>query len=196
MKQKNKLILTVATLSFLFFSGIFLVHAQEFPPPITPPTLEALIQKFLEALQGIIVLLAIVFIVVGGIMYMTSAGDEKGVERAKITITGAVIGLAIAIGAPTLLNEILTILDVNGTKVGTTATLYDIISRVLNLLLSFIGLLAIIGMVVGGIFYMTSAGDEERIEKGKTIITYSIVGISVALLGLVIVKAVATVIAG
>ena len=40
---------------------------------------------------------AVVFIIVGGIMYITSAGSPAGVTKAKNTLVGAVVGLIIAI---------------------------------------------------------------------------------------------------
>ena len=191
MHKKNQFILTTMIASNLFFSGILLAQAQDFNNPIKWNNLEELTSSFIGTLQGLIALLCIVFIVIGGIMYITSSGDEKMIERAKKTITGAMIGLAIAIAAPALLDQIKQILGTGGGN-----TLYVIIQNTLNFLLSLVALLAIIGMVTGGIFYITSAGDEERIEKGKKILTYSIVGITVALLGLVIVKAINYVITG
>ena len=124
---------------------------------------------------------------------MTGTGEEKQVERAKMIITGSVIGLAIALAAPALLKEIQYIVGAQG---ATTGGLYDIIKRVMNLLLSFIALLGIIMLIVGGIYYMTSSGEEEQIEKAKKVVTYAIIGIAVALLGLVIVNAVAYIIYG
>jgi len=125
---------------------------------------------------------------------MTASGDEKRVEKAKTTMTASIVGFALAVGAPMLLNEIYTIFGRD--RSWPSLTLREVVSAVLNLLLSIIGILAIITLVVGGIMYMTSAGEEDRINKAKSIVTYSIIGIAVALAGLVIVRAVATVITG
>ena len=76
------------------------------------------------------------------------------------------------------------------TTVGlSNSSVYLILKNVLMYLLGIIGILAIIGFVVSGIMYITAAGDEERVEKAKNMLTYSIIGLVVALIGLVIVTA-------
>jgi hypothetical protein len=47
---------------------------------------------------------AIIMIIVGGIMYVTSGGDAGGVKKAKDTITYAIIGLIVAIMAYAIVN--------------------------------------------------------------------------------------------
>ena len=68
-------------------------------------------------------------------------------------------------------------------------SVYVVIQRLLWYLLGIIGILAVVGFVISGIMYITAAGDEDRVEMAKKMLTYSIVGIVVALLGLVIVTA-------
>ncbi len=173
--------------------------STEFTNPIGFTTVSDLLSSILSHLMGIIAIIAIIFIVIGGIMYMLSAGDEAMVTRAKKTWTGAVIGLAIALAAPTFLKEIKSILSDN-TVVGGSAdswvsnalTIHDIAVRVLNLLLSVVGVIAIIALVIGGGMYLTAYGDEKRIDTGKKTITYAILGIVVTLAAIIIVRQVAT----
>lgn len=144
--------------------------------------------------MGIIAIIAVIFMVIGGIMYMTSGGNETMVTRAKKTWTGAVIGLAIALAAPTFLKEIQNILGGGGTGgsadawVSGALTIKEIAVKVLNLLLSIVGIIAMISLVIGGGMYLTAYGDEKRIDTAKKIITYAIIGIVVALAALVIVR--------
>lgn len=42
-------------------------------------------------------LLAVIFIIIGGLQYVTSSGNPQGTAKAKNTITYAIIGLLIAI---------------------------------------------------------------------------------------------------
>ncbi|MEP7163036.1 MAG: pilin [Candidatus Moraniibacteriota bacterium] len=67
-------------------------------------------------------------------------------------------------------------------------TLYGTISRIMNWLLGILGFIAIIGFVIAGILYLTAAGNEGQIEKAKNAMTYSIIGIIVALVGYVAVR--------
>lgn len=157
-----------------------------FPNPIAHNTVDELLTSLLANLRGIIVIIAVIFIVIGGIMYITSGGSEKMTTLAKKTITSAMIGLAIALAAPSFLDEILKILG-NAPEAG-DITLKEIAMNILNFLLSILGVLGIISTVIGGGMYLTSYGDEKRIELSKKIITYSIIGIIAALSSLVIVR--------
>jgi succinate dehydrogenase/fumarate reductase cytochrome b subunit len=70
------------------------------------------------------------------------------------------------------------------------ATVTNIIRTIMNWLLAILGFLGIIGFVIAGIMYLVAAGDEKMIDRAKTAMTYSIVGIIVALIGFVIIRAV------
>jgi len=157
-------------------------------------TVSQLLSSILNNLMGIIVFISVIFIIIGGIMYMMSGGNEAMVTRAKKTWTGAVIGLAIALAAPTFLKEIQNILGGGGTGgnadawVSNALTLKEIAINILNLLLSILGIVGMISLVVGGGMYLTAYGDERRIDSAKKIVTYAIIGIVVALAALVIVR--------
>ncbi len=71
-----------------------------------------------------------------------------------------------------------------------TGSIYQIISSTLSWLLAILGFIAVIGFVISGILYLTAAGNEGQIEKAKSAMTYSIVGVIVALMGYVIIQAV------
>ncbi len=62
----------------------------------------------------------------------------------------------------------------------------NIITNVMLWLLRIIGVIAVIAFVVSGIQYLTSAGNESQIETAKRNMLWSIVGVIVALSGLVI----------
>lgn len=51
-------------------------------------------------------LLAVIFIIVGGIKYMLSGGDSAGIKSAKETITYAIVGLVISLLAFGIVNYI------------------------------------------------------------------------------------------
>ncbi|MEP7163035.1 MAG: MMCAP2_0565 family pilin-like conjugal transfer protein [Candidatus Moraniibacteriota bacterium] len=69
-------------------------------------------------------------------------------------------------------------------------TIYRTIGRIMNWLLGILGFVAIIAFVIAGILYLTAAGNEGQIEKAKNAMTYSIIGIIVALVGFVAVRAI------
>lgn len=60
--------------------------------------------------------------------------------------------------------------------------------RILNFLLSTAEIIAIIALVISGILYFASAGDEKKVELAKRAVNYSVMGVAMALGGLIIVK--------
>lgn len=72
----------------------------------------------------------------------------------------------------------------------------SIIVVVMQWMLSLIGVIGIIGFVIAGILYLTSAGDDNKAGTAKKAMTYCIIGMVVALLGFVVIKAVDTMLGG
>jgi hypothetical protein len=164
------------------------------PNPLKYDTVQEVLTALLYALQGVIVVLSLVFIVIGAVLYITSGGRQSQVTAAKLAITAALIGLAIGILAPTFLKEIATVLGWGGTvppEVSGAKSAADILLSVLNFLLGIVGILAIIFLVIGGIMFLGAAGDMNRIGVAKKIVTFALLGIVVALASLVIVRQIA-----
>jgi hypothetical protein len=65
-----------------------------------------------------------------------------------------------------------------------------ILTNLLTWLLGIVGIIALIGFVISGIQYIIAAGDDTRMETAKKNMTYSIIGIIIALAGFVIVQAI------
>jgi hypothetical protein len=71
-----------------------------------------------------------------------------------------------------------------------TGSIFDIVTNAMLWLLALVGIIGVIGFAIAGILYLTAAGNEEQIEKAKKAMLMSIVGVIVALVGIVIMKAV------
>lgn len=74
----------------------------------TGPDLQVVAKNVLNILFMLIGSLSVIVIIVGGIMYITSGGDQGKVTTAKSAITGAVIGVVIAIMAYAIVNYVLS----------------------------------------------------------------------------------------
>lgn len=66
------------------------------------------------------------------------------------------------------------------------ASLFDIINNIMLWLLAILGFIAVIGFVISGILYLVAAGDEDAQARAKRAMIYSITGVIVGLVGLVI----------
>ncbi len=169
-----------------------------FANPLGFNTISQGLALLIKNLQGIVATIAIIFIIIGGIMYMLSAGDETMIKRAKATWTGAVIGLAIIFASPAFLKEIGVILGINQTNsaVAGALSLQQIALNVLGFLFSIVGIIAIISMIIGGVIYLTAYGDEKRIDTAKKILTSSILGVVIVFAALIIVNQIRTLLGG
>jgi cytochrome bd-type quinol oxidase subunit 2 len=68
-------------------------------------------------------------------------------------------------------------------------SIYAIIQNIMRWLLALLGFIAVIGFVISGILYLTAAGDEDAQARAKRAMIYSITGVIVGLVGLVILYA-------
>ena len=71
--------------------------------------------------------------------------------------------------------------DANGDIAG-------IITGILNAIIAVASIVAVIFIVIGGINYMTSAGDSSKVEKGKKTIIYAVIGLIICALAFTIVN--------
>lgn len=70
-------------------------------------------------------------------------------------------------------------------------SVFALLQRVLNWLLGIFGVLSVLAFVISGTQYLVSAGDEEMVKTAKNNMKFAIIGLVVALSGLIIVNAVA-----
>jgi len=54
-----------------------------------------------------------------------------------------------------------------------------VIMRIINIFLFFVSGIALIAIIIGGVQYITSLGDEQKTARAKMIILYSVVGLIV-----------------
>lgn len=69
-------------------------------------------------------------------------------------------------------------------------SVYVIAHSIMYWILGIFGILAVIGFAISGIIYIVSSGNEDTMKKAKQAMIYSIIGVIVALSGLVVIFAV------
>ena len=68
----------------------------------TITTLADILGIIMNVVLGLGIALTIVFLIIGGIQYITSRGDAKAADTARSSLTNAVIGFIVVIGAFTI----------------------------------------------------------------------------------------------
>lgn len=72
--------------------------------------------------------------------------------------------------------------------IGNNTSIRDFIQKVLNFILSFLGLIAIIAIIYAGYMYIVAAGEDGQIEKAKKTIIYAIIGLIVVVVSYALVN--------
>lgn len=81
---------------------------------VTTAQVSTIVQNILQAIIGAIAVVAVIFVIIGGINYMTSEGDQSKVEKAKKTILNACIGLIICALSFAIVNFTISLLKRGG----------------------------------------------------------------------------------
>ncbi len=101
----NRTLLSLTTFGVLIFHSTYVAQAIEFDPGgsiraklnLPANDLQSTSINFLQWVLGLLGLVAVVLIVYGGLVWMTAAGNEDRIRKAKEILRGAVIGLVIVL---------------------------------------------------------------------------------------------------
>ncbi|MET8364436.1 pilin [Micromonospora sp. NPDC005194] len=85
-----------------FLSDLAAATPAAAPTP-TPKNINEVISGITGWIMGIIALVATMFLVIGGLRYMAAGGDPAQVEQAKGNFKSALIGYALAVLSPVIL---------------------------------------------------------------------------------------------
>lgn len=87
---------------FLFLAMALPLIASAYVDPVV--TVCTLLNKIKIIIAALGFGLAVIFLIVGGIQYMTSGGDDEKAKKARKMIVNAIIGIAIIFAATFILN--------------------------------------------------------------------------------------------
>lgn len=142
---------------------------------------DAFIWYFIYAISYFFISLAVLAIMFGGVMYVLSGGDEKRSSTAKNIIVYAILGLVIAGLANVIAWEVEDVV-MGGDPIATRS----LISNISNFFVGFIAILSALVIIIGGVMYTLSLGDEQRSARAKKIVLYAVVGLIISTLATVI----------
>ena len=124
-------------------------------------------------------------IVYGGYLYASSAGESGKAAKGKKAVVNSVIGTLICNGVNIVGNYLWVIL-----RAGNNATSVDgIIDVTLDIATEvswWVGSFCAVMIVYGAILIAGSAGDSSKVNKGKTSILYSCIGLAISIAALAI----------
>lgn len=122
---------------------------------------------------------------------MTKTSFTKGLTQALIVL--GVTTILLSVFAGTAAAQLIQQGDVPSNIAAATGgegSIRALILRIVDFFLLFMGLIAVIMIIYGGIGYMTAMGNEEKVTKAKKIIMYAIIGIVIVLISFALVNTV------
>ncbi|TRZ77458.1 hypothetical protein D4R87_02740 [bacterium] len=149
-----------------------------FPSPIEDETVDALVASIADWLVGIVAGIAVIMIMVGGFMYVTSIGDPTKAKKGVEYIKNSVIGLAIILGADIIIDEIRYLTGAEGAGGGFSVFANTFIGWFLTIIIG----VSVLMIMYAGFLFLTGGEDSNKIIQAKAMIKYTVIGIIVAIL--------------
>ena len=190
--------------------------------PISFPSLGAILTSALPLIFGLVGILAVVIFSVGALRYMASRGDAKAAEGARNTMTGAVIGLVIVLGAASLSGVFQTVFGLGffgvdlmgpfpaptsvdlgcavqvagGCLAANFANFGELATAILFVIVSIGAALFFFMLLYGGIRYMLARGDEKAVADARNSLSSALVGLLLMIGAVVIIRLIAQILFG
>lgn len=107
----------------------------------------------------------------------------------KIILSTLVLGTLFAVFVLPDLSYAITSGQVPNISMETgNVSIKDILVNIINFVLGFAAAIAVLFIIIGGVMYMTSGGNEDRLKKSKSLILQAVIGLVIVILALVIVN--------
>lgn len=106
---------------------------------------------------------------------------NKNVILASLATLALALGLGFAGDVSAQFNNGLNTQDAANLGLSTQTNIRAVITRVLQTVLGLLALLAVIMIIIGGLIWMTAAGNEDKVETAKKIIYSAVIGLIVIL---------------
>lgn len=126
--------------------------------------------------------LAALFFVRSGAMLVMGGANEEIVSKEKKSLLVSAAGLLMVVMSDLVVKRVFYVAEYSEDAEATIVALdqSEFISQVVgvtNLMVSFVGPIMMLGLIAGGILYVTAGGDEEKTGLAKKIIVNSIIGV-------------------
>lgn len=145
--------------------------------------------NFLGSLYTVIywltLLACLVSFMFAAIMFLTSSGDPTKIKKARDYVTAGITSLIVVVGASTFL-QLLSGIQTKAEGQTSSAAIFQFAGKsfmdILSLGLEFGFILVALFIAWGGINYLFSTGNPDKIKKATAMITYALLGLVVLIL--------------
>ena len=147
----------------------------------------------INAVLDYVALIAVIAIIIAGLYMIFTGGAQK--DRAKEIIIYTIVGLVIILLAKLIVLTVYNFLGaqnpnlpgVEGVNVIGGTDIRSSVVTVIDNVLSFVGLIAVVALIVAGLYLILGFGSDTAKDRAKNIVIYTLIGLVVILLAKVIV---------
>lgn len=152
---------------------------------ISGTSVGGVIDTILAVIIPLVTTIAVFTVVIAGMYMILSNGEEAQKDKAKKIIQYTLIGIGIVILSPHIVELALNVFS--GNAGGSAAIVSGIAISVMSAVISIATTVALLMIVIAGLYLILSNGDEGQKDKAKKIIIYALVGIIIILMSRTIV---------
>lgn len=122
---------------------------------------------------------AVLALIIGGILFIMSGGDEQKANVGQQTIKGALVSIGLVLFSAVIQKFLAK--PTQGMGRPQISDTSSVITNLINISIGIVGALAALALVISGLKHILSGGDEEKMETAKKGIKMSILGLVVSL---------------
>jgi hypothetical protein len=215
--------LPFVTISFLFLVTIFFAHGQvlAFAGVGCPAgfkycnaSIGDILTDLMDSIFVLASMIALLFLIWGGIRYMIARGDPKAIESARNTVTSAIIGLLVVLLSAAIFFLISSVFKIKilgsgltppaayaqGVEIGEKVNLGtgsigaafqnvgELFTNIVRLALFAAGRVFLARIIWGGFLYLNAGGDPKNAGSARQSLTNAGIGLLIVIVSFVIIE--------
>ncbi len=129
--------------------------------------------------------LAVLMLIINGVKLVVGGGEEENIKKARNGVAYSLGGLLLLYFGNTFVTKVFYSVDKDTLPTTGVEPQIDLgrglqeIVGITNFIVSFVGPLLMLLILIGGVMYLTSAGEEEKMNKAKRLVVAAIIGVIV-----------------
>lgn len=108
--MKNKIFSLVSILALVSHRVMAAANPYELPNPLGIKTVPELTNRVINGILGVVGAVALLYMVWGGITWMTSRGNAESIKKGKDTIVWGILGLAMIFSSYVIISFVIEIM--------------------------------------------------------------------------------------
>lgn len=181
-KLKTSIILVVFGLILAYATGPFIDAFYQQGGAISAAPIANKVLSFIDSILGLAMPVALLSIIIGAVLGLANATSEEGISKMRAAMVASVAGLVI-LAMRLGIAAFAISYDAGTVRAG--------LASVMNTILGYVGICAILSLIIAGLYFILSWGREDTAGKGKGLAFRVVIGIAIILLSVTVIQTIA-----